>query len=163
MKTKATWTAMTLIAALAAGPAAANDPTQPPGDPALEIYLSQGRTSLPIFVVGAETLMGFELDGEVSWTANNQEIAVTPLQTANGEAMDVEALGLLNDALVCAEVRGWLSLGGDMGREVVERECVIYERDWAPVQPALGDGSLKQETQDNGQRRPGALPVVGRR
>lgn len=162
MNARAGWSTLTLIAALAAAPAMANDPSRPPADPALEIDLSQARTSLPIFVLGAQTLLGFELEGEVSWTANNQEIAVSDIQTIGGASIDLQALDLDNDALVCAEVHGWLSLGSDLGREVTERHCVVYERDFSRLHPVVGDRSLDQAAQGHFVRAPALQPRARR-
>ena len=100
--------------------------------------------------------MGFELEGEVSWSANNQEVALQPIRTRGGEALRLQALTLYNKAVICAELRGRLSLGGDLGRDVVERQCLLFERVPGPVPPVLDGPPLLREP---GSRHLPAGPV----
>ena len=155
MNTMPSRTALTLIAALLAAPAVAGAGTpEPGGDPALRVEMNQSsHASLPIFLLEVEALAGFEFEGQVRWTANEQELGIEPVQTLDGLYLDVYGRPMFAEAIVCAELTGRLSLGGDLGRDVREQVCVIYIHDDAPVQPTSADKPLQKEELS---RRPGS-------
>lgn len=162
MKTMMSRTALTLITALAAGPALAGTGTGTGSDPALRVQLSQSPlTSLPVFILEVEALAGYEYEGEVAWMANEQLMGIEPVSTLGGQYLDVHAQNMSAEALICVELQGRLTLGGDMGRDVSEQACVVYVHDDAPAQPSAADRLLQKEELS---RRPGSQvqPAVPR-
>lgn len=127
MKSSPSWIAMLMTAALAAGTAAASTGKEPTDDPAIRVQLSPSpRTPLPIFLLEVETLAGFEFIGEVSWSANEMQLGSEELLTLDGSWFGVRPQPLSAEAVVCVELEGRLSLGGDLGRDVFERACVVH-------------------------------------
>ena len=135
--TIAKWNGLLLIAALAASPAVAVDPT-PVGDPALDLRLSLGVEQLPLFVLEAETFPGFELYGSLRWSVNGMPAGEDAIATVSGRYVDLKPIPVGEASVVCADLSGRLSLGGDLGRDVIDRECVLWLPSARPVRPVIG-------------------------
>jgi hypothetical protein len=131
------WNGLLLIAALTAGPALAVDP-KPVGDPALDLRLSLGAQDLPVFLLEVETFPGFGLEGVVSWTVNGMPVDEVSVLATSGRFVDLRGFILGEASLVCTDLSGRLSLGGDLGRDVVERDCVLWLPSSEPVRPVIG-------------------------
>jgi hypothetical protein len=137
MKTAAALTA--LIAALAMSPSPASA-----DDPGVDLRLNQGRSAAPIFVLEAEALFG-ALDVELTWIVNNWPIDEAPQQMQGEQLLDLRGLQLTESSVVCVEMRGRLSFGGDAGRDIEERDCVAYEPSYDPPRSLSGDSALIKE------------------